>query len=96
MSGGRFGYIFRKITLPLIAPALASVFLLTFASTIRDISTILLIAAPGTRTMSLLMFDFASIGRLESATVVGVLIAAICLVMTALATHIGGRLGIRS
>ena len=46
--------------------------------------------------MSLLMFDFASIGRLESAAVVGVLIAAICLVMTALATHIGGRLGIRS
>ncbi len=96
MSGGRFGFIFRRITLPLIAPALASVFLLTFAGTIRDISTILLIAAPGTRTMSLLMFDFASIGRFESATVVGVLIAVICLAMTALATRIGGRLGIRS
>ena len=95
MSGGTFLFIFRRITLPLMAPALVSVFLLTFAGTIRDISTILLIAAPGTRTMSLLMFDFASIGRLESAAVVGVLIAFICLFMTTLAARIGGRLGIR-
>ena len=95
MSGGTFLFIFRRVTLPLLAPALVSVFLLTFAGTIRDISTILLIAAPGTRTMSLLMFDFASIGRLESAAVVGVLIAFICLFMTTLAARIGGRLGIR-
>lgn len=96
MSGGTFMFIFRRVTLPLMAPALVSVFLLTFAGTIRDISTILLIAAPGTRTMSLLMFDFASIGRLESAAVVGVLIALICLIMTTLAARIGGRLGIRN
>ncbi len=95
MSGGTFLFIFRRVTLPLMAPALVSVFLLTFAGTIRDISTILLIAAPGTRTMSLLMFDFASSGRLESAAVVGVLIAFICLIMTALAARIGGRMGIR-
>jgi iron(III) transport system permease protein len=95
MSGGTFLFIFRRVTLPLMAPALVSVFLLTFAGTIRDISTILLIAAPGTRTMSLLMFDFASSSRLESAAVVGVLIAFICLFMTALAARIGGRMGIR-
>jgi len=95
MSGGTFFFIFRRVTVPLMAPAVVSVFLLTFAGTIRDISTILLIAAPGTRTMSLLMFDFASIGRLESASVVGVLIAAICLIMTTLAARIGGRMGIR-
>jgi iron(III) transport system permease protein len=95
MSGGTFLFIFRRITLPIMAPALVAVFLLTFTGTIREISTILLIAAPGTRTMSLLMFDFASIGRLESAAVVGVLIAIICLFMTALAARIGGRIGIR-
>jgi iron(III) transport system permease protein len=95
MSGGTFAFIFRRVTLPLMAPALVSVFLLTFAGTIRDISTILLIAAPGTRTMSLLMFDFASSGRLESASVVGVLIALICLIMTTLAARIGSRMGIK-
>lgn len=94
MSGATFLFNFWRIILPLIAPALVSVFLLTFASTIRDISTILLIAAPGMRTLSLLMFDFATIGRLESAAVVGVLIASICLFVTTFAARIGGRLGI--
>jgi iron(III) transport system permease protein len=91
MSGAGFWQIFRRITLPLIAPTLVSVFLLIFASTIRDISTVVLIAAPGTRTLSLLMFDFASSGRFESAAVVGVIIAFISLFVAAIAYKLGHR-----
>ena len=91
MSGAGFWQIFRRITLPLIAPTLVSVFLLIFASTIRDISTVVLIAAPGTRTLSLLMFDFASSGRFESAAVVGVIIAFISLLVAAIAFKLGHR-----
>ncbi|MFM9972299.1 MAG: ABC transporter permease [Burkholderiales bacterium] len=95
MSGARFSMIFRRITLPLIAPMLASVFLLIFASAMRDVSTVVLIAAPGTRTLSLLMFDFTLSGQMESAAVVGVMIALICVAMTAAAFAIGRRFGIR-
>ncbi len=94
MSGAHFWQIFRRVTLPLIAPTLVSVFLLVFASTVRDISTVVLIAAPGTRTLSLLMFDFASSGRFESAAVVGVIIAVIALAVTAIAFRLGHREGI--
>jgi iron(III) transport system permease protein len=95
MAGGTFNMIFRRITLPLIAPMLVSVFLLTFAGTIRDISTIVLLASPGTRTISLLMFDYATAGRFESAAVIGVIIAIISLVITTIAFRIGVRMGIR-
>lgn len=95
MAGGRFGMIFRRITLPLIAPMMVSVFLLTFSSTVRDISTLVLVASPGTRTVSLLMFDYATAGRFESAAVIGVVIALISLVITALAFRVGLRMGIR-
>jgi iron(III) transport system permease protein len=95
MSGAGFWQIFRRITLPLIAPTLISVFLLIFASTIRDISTVVLIAAPGTRTLSLLMFDFASSGRFESAAVVGVIIAFISLCVAAIAFRLGHRQDVR-
>jgi len=93
MSGAGFASIFRRVTLPLIAPMLVSVFLLIFAGTIRDISTVVLIATPGLRTLSLLMFDFAAAGRFESASVVGILIALISLVITMIAYRIGNRLG---
>ena len=89
VAGARFWSTFRHVTLPLIAPMLISVFVLVFAATMRDISTVVLIATPGTRTLSLLMFDFALSGRFESAAVIGVLIALISLAMTMIAYKFG-------
>jgi iron(III) transport system permease protein len=96
ICGASFGTVFRRVTLPLVMPMLISVFLLVFAATLKDISTIVLIAAPGIRTMSLLMFDLTLSGQLEAAAVVGVVIAVLCLIVTALSFRLGGRMGIRS
>lgn len=93
MSGAPFRTIFRRITVPLVMPMAVSVFLLTFAGAVRDIGTIVLLAAPGTRTLSLLMFDFAGSQHLEAAAVVGVLIALLCLIITAAAFWLGRRTG---
>jgi iron(III) transport system permease protein len=94
VSGAGFLRIFIRVTLPLIAPTLVAVFLLTFAATIRDISTIVLIAAPGLRTLSLVMFDYAASGRFEAGAVLGVIVAAISLVMTVIAFRFGMKVGI--
>ena len=93
VSGAPFRTIFRRITVPLVMPMVVSVFLLTFAGAVRDIGTIVLLAAPGTRTLSLLMFDFAGSQHLEAAAVVGVLIAFLCLAITAAAFWLGRRTG---
>ena len=87
--------IFQRITLPLIAPMLVSVFLLVFAGTLRDIGTVVLIATPGTQTMALLMFDFAVSGQLESAAVIGVIVAILCVGVTIASLRIGKGVGIR-
>ncbi len=94
MSGAGFLVTFRRIVLPLTSPMLFAVFLLVFMATIRDISTTVLLAGPGTRTLSLLMFEFANSGKLESAAVIGVMIAGLSLAITTLAFRIGVRLGI--
>jgi iron(III) transport system permease protein len=96
MAGAGFWRIFFRVTLPVISPTLVSVFLLVFAGVVRDISTVVLLAAPGARTLSLLMFDFATSGRFESAAVVGVIIALIALVVTALAFRLGARAGLNA
>jgi iron(III) transport system permease protein len=95
MAGAGFGMIFRRITLPLVAPMLVSVFLLIFAGTLRDIGTVVLVATPGTQTMSLLMFEFAVSGQMESAAVLGVIVAVVCVTVTLISLRIGRGVGIR-
>jgi iron(III) transport system permease protein len=95
MAGAEFGMVFRRITLPLVAPMLASVFLLVFAATLRDIGTVVLIATPGTQTMALLMFEYAITGQLESSAVIGVIVAIVCTTITAISLRISSAVGVR-
>lgn len=81
----------RRITAPLIAPMVVTVFVLSFMLAIKDISTTVLVATPGTQTLPLLMFGFATSGRFEHASVVGVVTVAIAMVMAFIATRIGDR-----
>lgn len=94
ISGARFAAVFRRVTLPLIAPMCAAVFLLVFMATVSDISTLVLLASPSTRTLSLLMFEFATSSRPEAAAVIGVIIAVVCLVITSVAFRIGIRMSV--
>jgi iron(III) transport system permease protein len=89
MSGAGFLKTFRRITLPLISPMLISVFVLVFMATVRDIGTLVLLSTPQNRTLSLLLFEYASSGEMESAAVIGVLIAAMSMVIVSLALRFG-------
>jgi iron(III) transport system permease protein len=94
MSGANRLTTFRRITLPLAAPTLLSVLILVFMAAVRDISSTVLLATPGTNTLSLLMFSFATSGRLESAAVVGVVVALMALAITTVAFRLGTRFSI--
>ena len=62
VSGAGWLMTYRRIMLPLIAPMLVSIFVLTFISSLRDISTTILLAGSRTRPLSLLMMEFATAG----------------------------------
>jgi iron(III) transport system permease protein len=94
MSGAGAWRTLVRVTFPLVAPAVASVFILVFIATMRDIAATVLVATPGTRTMPLLMFEYATAGRQEAAAVIGVLTSGIALAVTAIALRLGLRLGI--
>jgi iron(III) transport system permease protein len=68
---------------------LISVFVLVFMATVRDIGTLVLLSTPQNRTLSLLLFEYASSGEMESAAVIGVLIAAMSMVIVSLALRFG-------
>jgi iron(III) transport system permease protein len=79
--------------LPLVAPMLVSIFILVFITVLRDISTSVLLASATTRPLSLLMLEFARGGNLESAAVVGVILAALAVGVALVARKLGLRLG---
>jgi len=80
-----------RITAPIIAPMVASVMVVAFMSAMKDISATVLLATPGTQTLPLLMFGYATSGQLEDAAVVGVITMFVAMAMAMLATLIGDR-----
>lgn len=83
---------FLKITMPMVVPMFASVFVLTFVSALKDISVTVLLARPGTRTLSLLMFEYASAGQMESAIIIGVIMSVAALLVTVVMSQFTQRL----
>src|SRR5680860_928098 len=68
-------------------PSVAAAAVLTFASAVRDISTVVLLAGFDTQPLSLLMLEYGFEGRLESAAALGLLITMIMGVVTLIARH---------
>ena len=54
-------------------------------------ATAVLVATPGTQTLPLLMFSYATAGNLEDASVVGVVTVVIAMLMALVVTRIGDR-----
>jgi iron(III) transport system permease protein len=91
VSGANWLTTYCRITLPLIAPMLVSIFVLTFIATLRDISTSILLASASTRPLSLLMMEFSMAGELEAAAVIGVVISVMAIIVALFARRFGFR-----
>lgn len=94
VAGAGRASVFRRILMPLNVPALVVAFLLIFAATVRDISTIILIAPPDVQTLSLMMFGYTLLSEFESASVVGIVVSLLAVTVSALAYRLAGRSGI--
>ncbi|HEV8020809.1 MAG TPA: iron ABC transporter permease [Candidatus Lustribacter sp.] len=89
--GARWWTTFRRVMLPLATPMLVSIFLVTLMSALRDMSTIVLLAGAHARPLSLLLLEYANAGRFEEASVIGVILSAIALLITAIVRQSGFR-----
>src|SRR6266542_2065373 len=92
---GTWFHTFRRVILPLTMPALITVGLVGFISAARDISTVVLLGSGKSRTLSLLMLDFAAGAEFEKATVVAVIIVGLVVGAAFVARGLGGQVGVR-
>ncbi len=95
ITGASWVYTYRRLLVPVLFPALLTVGLVVFISAARDIGTVVLLATGRTRTLSLLMLDFATEAEFERATVVAVIIVILVVVAAFIARTFGGRLTVR-
>ena len=95
VCGGTWVHTFRRVIFPLTMPALITVALVGFISAARDISTVVLLGSGKSRTLSLLMLDFAAGAEFEKATVVAVVIVALVVGAALIARFLGGQVGVR-
>jgi iron(III) transport system permease protein len=95
VCGGTWFDTFRRVVMPLIMPALITVGMIGFISAARDISTVVLLGSGKSRTLSLLMLDFAAGAEFEKATVVAVMVVGLVVIAALIARALGGQVGVR-
>jgi iron(III) transport system permease protein len=83
---------FRRISLPLITPTLVSIFAIVLIAALRDISTTILLVTANTRSLAILMMEYSRGGQLEVASIIGVLITTVAILMAMVARRVGLRM----
>src|SRR5690606_33842779 len=95
-SGASWWYTFRKIVVPILMPTLVLVGIINFIGAIRNVASVVLLAANDTKTLSLLQIDYITDGLTESAAVLSVIMIALTTGVAFLARLSGLRVGLRA
>jgi ABC-type Fe3+ transport system permease subunit len=95
VAGGSSFRTFTRIVLPLVAPTAVSVGVLILLASVRDVSTVLLLATQDVTPVSVLVLQYSVTGEFERASVVGLIVSAIVIVLAFIGRRISSRVSIR-
>ncbi len=90
MSGASWLYIFRRVILPLMRPALAAAWLLMFMIFIRELGMSVLLVGTSNRVLSVLMFGYYELGELGVLSTISVLLMLMIILIVFLARRFLG------
>ncbi|HWH77514.1 MAG TPA: ABC transporter permease subunit, partial [Candidatus Binatus sp.] len=92
VSGASWGYTYRRVLLPLLAPIAAAVGLMNFGSALTSISTPVLLYSHQSRPLAILLLEYSFTGELERAAALGLLITLIIGAMMLVGRKLGLQL----
>ena len=92
VSGASWGYTYRRILLPLLAPIAAATGLMNFGNALTSISTPVLLYSHQSRPLSILLLEYSFTGELERGAALGLLITAIICAMMLVGRKLGLKL----
>ena len=94
--GGSKWKTWCHVLLPILAPTLLLVGVVTFVSVARNVSHLALLVSSNNRPLSMLQLDYMIEGRYEVASVVGVIVVLMTVGVALVARLVGLHLGVRS
>jgi iron(III) transport system permease protein len=89
VHGASFFRTFRSIVAPLLAPTFIATWIIIFLTSVRDLSTVILLYSAKSKVLSVLNYELWASGRMESAMAVG-LVTTLIVVVAAVAARILG------
>ena len=92
VSGATWFRTYWRVLLPLLAPTVFTVGILSFLSAIRDISIPVLLYSADSRPLSILMLEYSFSGEMERGAAIGVLVAVFVMIVTLTVRGVAFRL----
>ena len=95
VSGATWWQVNRRILIPLMVPGLLAGWIYIVITSIRELSSSLLLYSPGNEVLSILIWIYNDKGELTTVSAIGVLLVLTLIVIVAVAYKVGGRIGLQ-
>ncbi|HLU55411.1 MAG TPA: iron ABC transporter permease [Pseudonocardia sp.] len=95
VSGAGWWATFRRVLLPLIAPALLAGWVYIFVVSFRELSSSILLYTPGNEVLSISIWELYANARFGELSALGVIMVLILAVLVAVAYKVGARVGLK-
>lgn len=89
VHGASWLYTFRRVIVPLVAPAFVAAWILVFVGVWRELETFILLYLPKSRLVSITMFEYWQGGRVGSAVAIGVVAVVVTFACAVIAWRVG-------
>jgi len=89
--GASWFYTFRRVIAPLLTPAFLSTWIILFLTAVRDLVTVVFLYTPPSRLISITLLEHWIGGEYERATVVGLIMSVVILVIALGARWLGTK-----
>ena len=96
VCGASWGLTYFRVILPLVAPVLATVAVLSFQTAVRDIASVVFLYNNDSRPLSILMLEYSFSGEFERGAAAGILLVVMITIMALVARRLGYRAGTTS
>ena len=96
VSGAGWWATFRRVLLPLIAPALLAGWVYIFVVSFRELSSSILLYSPGNEVLSITIWELYANARFPELAALGVVMVLVLAVLVGVAYKVGARVGLKS
>lgn len=96
MAGAGWLTVLRRIALPLAAPAVAATAIYVFMSSVRDLSSIILLAGPRNNVIPMVILDLWNNGEIPRLAALSMLVAGCVTAIGLLFMRFVDRFGLRA